>query len=262
MKNMEKGFKKILALNGSFSGNKGYTFFLLNKIREGVISNDSELEIINLSEKKIKRCIGCNTCQTDAHYLRCIYAEKDDCREIFSKMAEAEVIIYATPIYIFTMSSLMKCFLERLYSTADCSQIRVNDSGLFFHHVSDSITKKPIIPLIVYDNIEKITAENIINYFKIFERFFDSRIIAKLVRNSSKIGGKGINHEQELKFPRIIKIHESFKLAGKEIAVKGYITKKIQKACNQEIIAVPGFKYLKKLKFFKKIVIKKMNEYI
>jgi len=46
-----------------------------------------------------------------------VYDGKDDVRAVFKKMAEADLIIYATPVYVFGMSGLLKIFLERMYAT-------------------------------------------------------------------------------------------------------------------------------------------------
>ena len=64
---------------------------------------------ISLKGREIKYCIGCLACQTKE---RCVL--KDDVAEIMAKVKDAEVIVYATPIYYYEMAGQMKKLLERL----------------------------------------------------------------------------------------------------------------------------------------------------
>ncbi|RLA95609.1 MAG: hypothetical protein DRG83_18410 [Deltaproteobacteria bacterium] len=73
--------------------------------------------MITLVKLKINRCLSCGRCHTKQHPLQCVYDGKDDVRAVFKKMAEADLIIYATPVYVFGMSGLLKIFLERMYAT-------------------------------------------------------------------------------------------------------------------------------------------------
>ena len=135
---------KILAINASYRGNRGYNHFLVNKIFNGAREEGAECEEILLSKLKINHCIACNKCQTKESYLKCIYEDKDDVRKTFNKMSEADIIIYATPVYVFTMSALLKIFLDRLYSTGDVKDFKLSESGLFFHSTDETICKKTI----------------------------------------------------------------------------------------------------------------------
>lgn len=108
---------KILAINGSYRGEKGYTAFLLDKLRQGVAGAGGEWETVVLAGQKINRCLSCGTCNRADHYLRCVFEEKDDVKAIFAKMAAADLIVFATHVYVFAMSALIKTILERLYST-------------------------------------------------------------------------------------------------------------------------------------------------
>lgn len=64
---------------------------------------------ISLKGREIKYCIGCLACQTKGS---CVL--KDDVAEIMAKVKDAEVIVYATPIYYYEMCGQMKTLLDRL----------------------------------------------------------------------------------------------------------------------------------------------------
>ena len=95
---------KILAINASHQGKKGFTQFLINKLATGAAETGTEFETVVLAEQKINPCLGCQVCHTEHSYLKCVYEDNDDVRTIFNKMTEADIIIYATPVYVFSMS--------------------------------------------------------------------------------------------------------------------------------------------------------------
>lgn len=239
---------RILAINSSYRGHKGYTNFLIDKIFEGVRECGAECEVVTLSENEINMCKACNICQSEKHYLKCIYNEKDDVKSIFNKMEKSDIIIFATPVYIFGISGLMKIFLDRIYSTSDVNDIRVSKSKLMFHHINHSICSKPFVTLICCDNLEDETPKNILSYFKTYSQFMDAPQVGTLIRNAGVLTGQGKDPEKEKKFPKIYEVYEAYKQAGRELAEYGKITGKTERKANQEIIPVPFFKIIKNLK--------------
>jgi len=123
-----KQVKNIVAINASHRRN-GYTEFLLNKIKEGIQQENGTLDIIHLSEKKIHHCISCGTCHTQKSFLKCVFEEKDDVKDIFTRIRIADFVIYATPIYIFTISGLLKVLFDRFYSTMNVMDFSLTKSG-------------------------------------------------------------------------------------------------------------------------------------
>ena len=253
---------KLLAINASLRGEHGHSAFLLNKIFEGAAAAGAVCESVTLSKHKINRCLACDKCQAKESYLKCVQEEKDDVKAIFNRMAEADIIIYASPVYVFAMSSLLKTLLERMYSTADCSDLRVSKSGLMFHHINSRISSKPFVSLICCDNLEDETPKNIISYFRTFSSFMDATQVGLLVRNGGRLAGYGKNAARQQIFPRLKDIYEAYVKIGRELATQGYISKTTQRKANQEILAVPMFHILKRIKPFKKNFVKKARMFV
>ena len=103
---------KIFAINSSpRGGGQSKTELMLNHLAEGMRDAGAEVDVVNLREKKIKNCIGCFTCWTKTPG-RCIH--KDDMTgELFPKWLEADLVVYATPLYNYAMTASLKAFLER-----------------------------------------------------------------------------------------------------------------------------------------------------
>jgi multimeric flavodoxin WrbA len=57
----------------------------------------AEVEVVHLSEKNVKYCIGCFTCWTRTPG-RCVH--KDDMtEELFPRWLESDLAVYAPPLY-------------------------------------------------------------------------------------------------------------------------------------------------------------------
>ena len=103
--------KKVLILNGSPRAG-GNTSILSAQIRQGVEAAGGEAEIIYLHGLDINPCDACGSCQ-DMDDIDCIV--EDDMQMLYPKVREAGAIVYATPIYWFTVSAQIKIFMDRCY---------------------------------------------------------------------------------------------------------------------------------------------------
>lgn len=103
---------KILSINSSpRTGGQSKTELMLNHLVKGMQEAGAEVEVVNLCEKKIKNCIGCFTCWTKTPG-KCVH--KDDMtKELFSKWLKSDIVVYATPLYHYTVNAEMKRFIER-----------------------------------------------------------------------------------------------------------------------------------------------------
>jgi len=230
---------KIVAINGSHRGKSGYTQFLINKLFEGAQKAGAQCETIVLAEHHINRCLGCRVCHTQNSYLKCVYEKKDDVDELFKIMRTADVLVYATPIYIFTMSGLMKTFLDRLTSTGDSSIMALSKAGLFFHPIDEKLTSKPFVLLTCQDNFESETHKNVVSYFKTFSKFMDAPLVGVLVRTSGSLVGHGTMPEREARYPKIRFAYETLIRAGAELVNKGVISRATERSVNQLVIDIP-----------------------
>ena len=103
---------KILALNSSPRGSgQSKTEMMLTPLVEGMRDAGAEVEVINLRNKKIKNCIGCFTCWTKTPGA-CIH--KDDMtRDLFPKWLKSDLVVYASPLYHYSINAEMKALIER-----------------------------------------------------------------------------------------------------------------------------------------------------
>ncbi|MGB9885611.1 MAG: NAD(P)H-dependent oxidoreductase [Moorellales bacterium] len=101
---------RILAINGSPRGRKSNTERILQAFLAGAEEAGARAETLYLSEMEIRPCRGCFTCWTKTPGV-CVH--RDDMAAILPRLHEADALVYATPLYVFTVSGLMKHFLDR-----------------------------------------------------------------------------------------------------------------------------------------------------
>ena len=102
---------KIVAINGSGTGNIGATGQTLQGVIEGALESGAEVETFILTDMTINHCKGCKTC---AKTGQCVI--KDDYTKIKDAMLTADGVIFASPNYIRNVSSLTKALLDRSFS--------------------------------------------------------------------------------------------------------------------------------------------------
>jgi len=89
----------------------GNTEVLLDVALEEAKGNGVLTEKIPLRDKTIAPCDGCLGCIKTGE---CVI--EDDGQEVYEKMLESEGIIWATPVYFWSMSSLAKTLMDRTYA--------------------------------------------------------------------------------------------------------------------------------------------------
>jgi NAD(P)H-dependent FMN reductase len=250
---------KLLALNASHRGEKGITARLLARLGEGAQQAGAGFETLTLARLKINRCLSCRHCQEDKNHLQCVYNDKDDARFVFDRMAEADLLIFATPIYLMTMSGLLKNLLDRTYATMDISDVRLM-GGLIHHHVNPAISRKPFVTLLVCSNLENLSWRNAAEYFRIYARFMEARQVGLLVRNASDLFAAQHAEAMQRRFPKIPQVWAAFEQAGRELAERGAVSWQTARRASQEVIPVPFFGLLKHLPWVRRRVVQVLND--
>lgn len=252
--------RKILAINGSYRGEKGHTHFLLGELFQGAQTVGAECEEIILAKHKINHCLACDQCHSPEHFLECAYASQDDVASIFKKMKAADLLIYATPIYLFGISGLMKILIDRMNSTANTHDFRISRSGLFFHHINSNLCSKPFVVLICCDNLDAEMLRSTLAYFRAYARFMDAPLVGTFVRNGGVLSGYRKGSADPIMQSRLAKIYATLQQAGSELATIGRIRHAAQNLANQEVIPVALFGLLKHLLPFKRVMVEKAKE--
>lgn len=101
---------RALVIYGSPRHKKSASYHIGENFANGLRRAGFQVEEIMLSKQKIHHCIGCFTCWTKTPG-KCIH--KDDMVDNLPKLQKANLIVFATPLYIYNVTGLMKNFLDR-----------------------------------------------------------------------------------------------------------------------------------------------------
>jgi multimeric flavodoxin WrbA len=100
--------KKVVVISTSLRRGSN-SDMLADKFAEGAKAAGNEVEKISLVGKNIQFCKGCFGC---AKQGRCVI--NDDVNDIMTKVLQADVVCWATPIYYYEMSGQMKTLIDRM----------------------------------------------------------------------------------------------------------------------------------------------------
>jgi len=104
--------KNILVVEGGGRPN-GNTSQLAECFAKGAGEAGHKVEIVSLQKNEVKGCLGCNACR---YGKPCV--QKDSFNSIVPKIENADMIVFASPLYFWTISSKLKAFIERFYCLA------------------------------------------------------------------------------------------------------------------------------------------------
>ncbi len=105
--------KNILVIQGGGRPN-GNTSQLAEAFINGAKQKGHRIEKISLQETEVKGCLGCNACR---YGKPCV--QKDGFNQLVPKIKAADLIVFASPLLFWTISSKIKAFIERFYAIAE-----------------------------------------------------------------------------------------------------------------------------------------------
>lgn len=176
----------ILAINSSPRGKIGHTDFMLQNLLMGMRQADNTVETIYLNQLNIRPCHGCVSCWFKTPG-KCIY--DDDMRTLLLKIKKADLIIYATPLYVFSMTGLMKNFLDRTLPLASPFFVEnKNDPNLTAHPKRDqNNTPKKIFLVSSAAFPEMKHFEPLVHTFKYYVEASGGRYLGEILKPASEL---------------------------------------------------------------------------
>lgn len=137
-----------------------------------------EVELVLLKNLNIQICDGCLTCEkTGECHL------SDDMRKVYSKLDEADIIVFATPCYFESVSSLLKIFIDR---TCPC------------YYWPNKFRGKGLM-LLVVGEVEDESKENTVNYVKTYAIIMEMNFLGFLWKTAKNVDDlkrdKNLNNE-------------------------------------------------------------------
>jgi len=172
--------KNILILKGS-PRERGNSSTLADRTAAGARSAGAQVESIYLHSLDIRPCDACDLCQEPGSGC----AIEDDMQPLYPKLAAADAIVLASPVYWFTFSAQLKVCVDRWYA------FQSNKWG--------ELRGKPFGIILTYGDTDLYTSGgiNAIHTFETMARFLDGKI-AGIVHGSVNDAGEVEKHSELL----------------------------------------------------------------
>jgi len=114
---------RVLALQGS-PRTDGNTQAILDFVLDAARGAGADAEAVQLAElDNLTGCRECLACQANANEPAC--AIDDDMQPVLEKLLRADVIVFATPVFCWSPSWLLKMALDRFFCLFKCRTIDV-----------------------------------------------------------------------------------------------------------------------------------------
>ncbi len=221
---------KVLVLNGSPHAEKGCTIHILTNLLAGMQEAGAQTELIELAKYKINHCIGCFTCWIKTPG-KCIH--KDDMAGLLEKYAEADILVFGTPLYHFNMTGLLKDFIDRTIPIAEPWFVSNPDNPGLTAHPSRCQKTKSILLVSPAGFPEKGNFRPLVNWFKDYAQIEGSKYLGEILAAGLPV----IKDKKEFK-----QIMEDFDLAvrqaGKQLILTGAIPADLNERLNRDLF--PG----------------------
>ena len=93
---------------------RGNTEQLVEAFAAGAREAGHQVEIVSLRKVQVNGCLGCNACR---YGKPCV--QRDGFNDLVPRILEADLLVFASPLLFWTLSSKIKAFIERFYCIAE-----------------------------------------------------------------------------------------------------------------------------------------------
>ena len=148
--------KKVLVLDGS-TRKQGNTSILIEHFLNGAKSNTDQIEHVIAKDLKIEYCNGCLRCNL---IKRCSISG-DDWADLSQKITEADVLVFASPIYFHYVTSPLKLIIDRFRSLV---HVQITEQAV--KHTPWQKWNKDFVLLLSMGSSDHIDAQPVVDLFE------------------------------------------------------------------------------------------------
>jgi multimeric flavodoxin WrbA/putative sterol carrier protein len=218
--------QSVIIINASPRSSNGYTEQFVSHFAEGIREAGAMVEEIYLSKLRIKTCTGCWHCWIKEN--GCVFDGKDDFYELFEKVNRADMIVYALPLYVDGMPSILKNYFDR-----SCRRVYpyiCNDTKMMRHPRRIDRKNQTMALLSICGFQEKTQFKALDTHFRAIAHNFHIPLTETIYRS-----GVMFLFNNPLFYKTQTEILENMKKAGTELASTGKINRKTKRKIEQKI---------------------------
>ena len=222
---------RALIINGSARGAKGVTAKLAGALAEGLVRGGASVDSLFVADMDIAPCTACLSCM---HLNPGHCAQRDDMDLVVPLLKQADLLVWAAPVYTDTMSAQLKAVMDRTI----CSMqpfLMSDDAGLTRHPMAWDMPKQVML-VSTCSFPEPATFEPLVATIRSQAENFGGRCVAELCVP----GSLAIQVEPSVLKPHLALISQ----AGEEVAQEGRVRPGTLAAIKRPPLSVDRFREL------------------
>lgn len=190
---------------------------MVQEFAAGAVEAGASFQNIPLVTKEIKTCISCGACfyKTPG---KCVL--EDDMSELIKKFMASDIVVFATPVYIDNVTSLMKIFIDRLMPVLE-PHYKKDSRGEYRR--ANRFRKYPRLVAISSCALPEHSNFQVLRlFFRRMARTMHSELVGEIYRGAS---GVLLLCKDELQFkPQVEGYKKLLRSAGEELVKTGRIS--------------------------------------
>ncbi len=185
--------RKIIILEGSPRKN-GNSSLLARQVAAGAKEHGAEVESLYLHGMNIRPCSACDACQ-ESLATDCVI--EDELQAIYPLLRSADALVFASPIYWFTVSAQIKLLIDRCYALTWLEAGSPMAGEEPSHTIRTDLTGKKIGVILTYGDTDPFSsgAVNALRTFQDMFRFVGADIVDMIYGSAMAPGEVAKNHD-------------------------------------------------------------------
>lgn len=218
--------KSVLIINGSPRAQNGYTDFYLQPFIKGLKKVCIDVEMVYLERIKIKSCKGCMNCMM-GESGDCIYDGKDDFEQLYEKQLNADLVVFAFPLFMDGMPAILKNYFDRTLRSDYPFKIEATSD---IRHSRRIVKNQTMMVFSICGFIGKRNFKAVQEHFKQLSVSRHMPLIGEIYRS-----GSIYLYNNPLIYQKLNEVIDALQHAGKEIISYGKIRPITKKMIEQNI---------------------------
>ncbi len=164
---------------------KGNSATLAKEVAKGVKAAGGRAETVFIHGMNLRPCSACDACQGSLK-TDCII--DDDMRALYPRLRKADAVVYATPVYWFTVTAQTKLFIDRCYALGMTKEVQGPDGP---NYVTESdLAGKKIGVVLTYGDKDPFSSGgvNALRTFQDMFRYIGSPIVGMVYGSAAGAG--------------------------------------------------------------------------
>jgi multimeric flavodoxin WrbA len=223
---------KVIAFNGSPNMDKGTTALILNPFLKGMQEAGAEVELLYPYKMKINPCRGEGNCMFK-NPGRCF--QEDDMNMLYPKL-NADVTVFATPLYWFGVSGPMKNMMDRMIPIG-LPVLEIHDGHSGHPLREDKRVKDGKLVLVSSCGFWELdNFDPLVMHMKLLSQHLDREFVGPLLRPH----GPGLSMMLKMGAP-VKDVLDAAEEAGRQLVMEGKISEPVLTTISRQLMSLETY---------------------